>query len=96
MVVRNHWCVENELHWLLDVCFGEDQSRSRIRNAPENLSRVCRIALIWLCRIEAGQNSEGWDQGQTPHVRLVREVFIPSSQNLDAFALCKHDLLSPY
>jgi predicted transposase YbfD/YdcC len=41
--VRNHWCVENELHWSLDVCFGKDQSRVRIGNAAEDLSRVRRL-----------------------------------------------------
>jgi len=44
MAVRKHWRVENELHWSLDVCFNEDQSRARIKNAAENLSRVRRIA----------------------------------------------------
>lgn len=47
-VVRNHWRVETELHWTLDVCFGEDDSRIRIANAAENLSRVRRIALTLL------------------------------------------------
>ena len=37
---RLHWNIENELHWSLDICFGEDQSRARIGNAAENLSRV--------------------------------------------------------
>jgi len=48
MAVRKHWRVENELHWSLDVCFNEDQSRARIKNAAENLSRVRRIALTLL------------------------------------------------
>jgi predicted transposase YbfD/YdcC len=47
-VVRNHWRVEAQLHWTLDVCFGEDNSRVRIENAAENLSRVRRIALMLL------------------------------------------------
>ena len=47
-VVRNHWRVETELHWTLDVCFGEDNSRVRMENAAENLSRVRRIALMLL------------------------------------------------
>jgi len=33
---------------MLDVCFGEDNSRVRIANAAENLSRVRRIALMLL------------------------------------------------
>jgi predicted transposase YbfD/YdcC len=47
-IIREHWAVESRLHWSLDVCFGEDQSRARIRNAAQNLSRVRRIALILL------------------------------------------------
>jgi len=47
-VIRNHWRVENELHWTLDVSFNEDQCRVRIENAVENLSRIRRISLILL------------------------------------------------
>lgn len=46
--VRNHWRVENELHWILDVCFNEDLCRTRTENAAENLARVRRIALMLL------------------------------------------------
>jgi predicted transposase YbfD/YdcC len=67
--VRKHWCVENELHWSLDVCFGEDQSRVRIGNAAENLSRVRRIALMLLKQettakigIKAKRLKAGWDR----------------------------------
>lgn len=43
--VRKHWAIENSLHWLLDMSFGDDQSRIRKENAPENIA-VCRhIAL---------------------------------------------------
>ncbi len=31
--IRKHWSVENNLHWSLDVEFGEDRSRKRNRNA---------------------------------------------------------------
>lgn len=43
--VRGHWGVENRLHWCLDVCFNEDQSRVRIKNAAENLAVIRHIAL---------------------------------------------------
>ena len=44
--VRGHWGVENKLHWVLDVCFREDQSRARARypGFPEAL-RVGRQGL---------------------------------------------------
>lgn len=67
-VVREHWGVESRLHWSLDVCFGEDQSRARIRNAAENLSRVRRIALLLLKQerslkvgIKGKRLMAGWD-----------------------------------
>jgi len=47
-LVRNHWRVENELHWTLDVGFNEDQCRVRIENAAENLARIRRISLLLL------------------------------------------------
>ena len=47
-LIRNHWRVENELHWTLDVSFNEDQCRVRIENAAENLCRIRRISLVLL------------------------------------------------
>jgi predicted transposase YbfD/YdcC len=43
--VRGHWGVENKLHWVMDVCFGEDQSRARQGYAAENLAALRRLAL---------------------------------------------------
>ena len=44
-LVRSHWSIENKLHWMLDVVFSEDQSRTRKGNAPENMATVRKIAL---------------------------------------------------
>lgn len=43
--VRAHWGIENRLHWMLDVCFGEDASMVRKDNAPQNLSLLKKIVL---------------------------------------------------
>ena len=43
--IRNHWRVENGLHWVLDVTFREDASRVRDRNAGRNLALLRKIAL---------------------------------------------------
>ena len=43
--IRNHWRIENGLHWVLDVTFREDASRVRDRNAARNLGLLRRIAL---------------------------------------------------
>ncbi len=43
--IRGHWSIENQLHWVLDVAFNEDDSRIRKDNAPENLAIIRHIAL---------------------------------------------------
>jgi predicted transposase YbfD/YdcC len=65
--VRSHWAIENQLHWLLDVVFHEDGSRTRKDNAPENLAMLRQLALnITRCqpaRISMAQKIKraGWD-----------------------------------
>ena len=46
--VRTHWSIENQLHWQLDVTFGEDQSRVRKGHADANFSSLRRTALSLL------------------------------------------------
>lgn len=43
--VRNHWGIENRLHWTLDVTFREDQSRLRTGYGAENFAVLRHIAL---------------------------------------------------
>ena len=43
--VRAHWAIENRLHWMLDVCFGEDDCMIRKDHAPQNLSLLKKIVL---------------------------------------------------
>lgn len=43
--IRQHWDVENKLHWCLDVSFDEDHSQKRAENAAENFSRAIRFVL---------------------------------------------------
>ena len=44
-VVRQHWGVENRLHWRLDVVMNEDQDRTRLGNGPQNLAILRHMAL---------------------------------------------------
>jgi predicted transposase YbfD/YdcC len=44
-VLRNHWRIENNLHWQLDVSFAEDASRIQDRNAAENFALLRKLAL---------------------------------------------------
>jgi predicted transposase YbfD/YdcC len=46
--IREHWGIENKLHWLLDVSMGEDASRKRSKNSPQNFSVVFKTALSML------------------------------------------------
>jgi predicted transposase YbfD/YdcC len=43
--VRNHWTIENNLHWTLDVTFNEDQSRLRAGHGAKNMAVVRHFAL---------------------------------------------------
>ena len=42
---RNHWSVENNLHWVLDMAFREDESRARKDNSAENFNVLRQISL---------------------------------------------------
>jgi predicted transposase YbfD/YdcC len=66
-VARSHWGIENCLHWVLDVHFGEDGNRARKDHAPENFAILRRLALNIL-RAYPGKKSirlkikrAGWD-----------------------------------
>lgn len=42
---RNHWCIENSCHYIIDWNFDEDRSRIRTGYGPENISRLRRFAV---------------------------------------------------
>ena len=44
-VARQHWSVENSLHWRLDVVMNEDQLRTRMGNGPHNLAVLRHMAI---------------------------------------------------
>jgi len=48
--LRGHWGIENNLHWQLDVHFGEDKSRIQERNAARNFASMRKLALCVLKR----------------------------------------------
>lgn len=65
--LREHWGIENQLHWQLDVSFDEDGSRIHKRNAAENFATLRRLALALLKRhpskgsIATKRLRAGWD-----------------------------------
>ncbi|MEN7549185.1 ISAs1 family transposase [Rapidithrix thailandica] len=44
-LIWSHWQIENQLHWVLDVNFGEDRSRIRKGYADQNFSLIRKVAL---------------------------------------------------
>jgi len=65
--IRGHWGIENGLHWVLDVSFREDDSRTRAGHAAANLGLLRRVAVSLLKRtktkgsIKARRMKAGWD-----------------------------------
>jgi predicted transposase YbfD/YdcC len=55
--VRAHWSVENNLHWVLDIAFREDDSRVRKDNGPQNFTVLRHIALNLLKQEKTSKRS---------------------------------------
>lgn len=67
-VIRQHWSIENNLHWQLDVTFREDASK-KVKNAAMNFSAATKIALSVLKKDVTTKGSmnlkrlkAGWDE----------------------------------
>jgi len=67
--VRSHWGIENQLHWVLDIAFREDESRTRVGHSAHNLAVLRHIALNLLrhehsarCGLKAKRLMAGWDE----------------------------------
>lgn len=74
-IVRTHWGIENELHWVLDVAFREDDCRVRTGHAAQNLATLRHLALNLLKRetttkagIKTKRHKAGWN---TDYLRTV-------------------------
>jgi predicted transposase YbfD/YdcC len=65
--VRDHWKVENQLHWVLDVVFGEDGHQLRVGNGPANFTTLRKLAhaMIKNCQskhgIKGAREMAGWN-----------------------------------
>lgn len=67
--IRAHWGIENSLHWVLDVAFGEDDCRVRRDHAPHNLATLRKLTLNLLrqdtktkCGIKGRRKMSGWNE----------------------------------
>ncbi|MCD8311199.1 MAG: ISAs1 family transposase [Firmicutes bacterium] len=56
--VRKHWCIENQLHWCLDVIFREDASTARKDNSPLNMKVLRKVALNVVSQAQYGRVSK--------------------------------------
>jgi predicted transposase YbfD/YdcC len=65
--VRSHWSIENNLHWVLDVSYREDENRSRKDHTAENLAWVRRMTVSLLVQdgrkvgVSCKRKMAGWD-----------------------------------
>lgn len=66
--IRQHWGIENKLHWTLDMVFDEDRQRKRTKNSAQNFSFIRKIALN-LLKQDTSKGSlvskrlrAGWDE----------------------------------
>jgi len=65
--IRDHWSVENSLHWVMDMTFRDDECRVRNANAPANLSTIRHMAQNLIRRapgkesLRLRRKSAGWD-----------------------------------
>src|SRR5215203_4396015 len=74
---RGHWGIENGLHWVLDVAFGEDHNRARIDHSAHNFAILRHIALNLLkaeksakVGIKAKRLKCGWNESYMLKVLL--------------------------
>jgi predicted transposase YbfD/YdcC len=80
--VRNHWAIENDLHWRLDVMLREDACAVRRDNAPENLAIVRRLILNMLKldtahpkkSVRLRRKIAGWDDDERMRVLGLQQI----------------------
>ncbi|MDC0584449.1 ISAs1 family transposase [Bacteroidales bacterium] len=56
--IRKHWAIENNLHWTLDVEFGEDKSRKRTGYQAENFNVILKMAMAILTKDKSKKMSK--------------------------------------
>ncbi len=44
-IMRGHWLIEDSLHWVRDMTFGEDSSQVRTRNGPRVMASLRNLAI---------------------------------------------------
>jgi predicted transposase YbfD/YdcC len=82
-VVRDHWGVENRLHWCLDVTMNEDAARNRMDNGPQNLAVLRHMALNVMRKEETKMSLRGklkkaaWNNSYLVKLLALFEMQLP-------------------
>ena len=80
-IARSHWSIENSLHWVLDVVFGEDDSRVRKDHGPENMAMIKHVVLNKLKTVQKNyprrslkslRKAAGWSDDALEEILVAR------------------------
>jgi predicted transposase YbfD/YdcC len=73
--IRRHWSIENELHWVLDMAFREDEARHRAKNTAQNMTILRHFALNLVKQdktrklgVANSRKRAGWDRDYLLHL----------------------------
>jgi predicted transposase YbfD/YdcC len=73
--IRRHWSIENELHWVLDIAFREDEARHRAKNTAQNMTILRHFALNIVKQdktrklgVANSRRRAGWDRDYLLHL----------------------------
>src|SRR6267154_1499860 len=80
--LRGHWGIENNLHWQLDVSFGEDSSRIQERHAAENFGVLRKNALSLLKRNPTKQSIARKRKAAALDTAFLEEILVGAA-NID-------------
>jgi predicted transposase YbfD/YdcC len=72
--LRNHWSIENNLHWQLDMTFDEDASRIQQRNAAHNFAWLRRIAISLLKQHASKMSLRGQRKAAAMDTAFLEEI----------------------
>lgn len=79
--LRNHWGIENNLHWQLDVTFTEDANRFTKQNGVQNLALLRKLALMMLKRHPSKKSlaCKQWSAAINPE--FLEEVLVANANS---------------
>ena len=78
--LRDHWRIENGLHYVRDVTLGEDACRVRSRSAPQVLAAMRNVVVHLLASVDAKSRPEAIEQLQIDPEQAKRLIGIPQCE----------------